>query len=96
MMRWAISARLYAEDGEARRGVRDRSIGRRSGGQAGVRRRSGLGGAVHKWTRLLKAPGSRLEIMTHRPISVHHFPRRAPTLCLQLCMGIQPAPVFPR
>ena len=26
----------------------------------------------------------------NRPISVYSFPRRALTLCLQLCMGIQP------
>ena len=26
----------------------------------------------------------------HRPILVYHFPRRAPTLSLKLCMGIQP------
>ena len=31
----------------------------------------------------------------NRPISVHRFPRRALTLCLQLCMGIQPDARFP-
>ena len=30
--------------------------------------------------------------LVNRPISVYHFPRRAPRLCTQLCMGIQPAP----
>jgi len=29
------------------------------------------------------------------PISVYRFPRRALTLCLQLCMGIQPGARFP-
>ena len=36
---------------------------------------------------------------TNEPISVYRFPRRALTLCPQLCMGIQPgylAPDFPR
>jgi len=32
----------------------------------------------------------------NRPISVYRFPRRAPRLCMQLCMGIQPAAGFPR
>jgi len=30
----------------------------------------------------------------NRPISVYRFPRRAPTLCPQLCMGIQPGARF--
>ena len=48
----------------------------------------------------LKAPGTkRLEFeydellssfAFNRPISVYHFPRRALTLCPQLCMGISP------
>ena len=33
--------------------------------------------------------------MNNRPISVHRFPRRALTLCPQLCMGIQPGARFP-
>ena len=32
---------------------------------------------------------------TNRPISVYRFPRRALTLCPQLCMGIQPGARFP-
>jgi len=31
----------------------------------------------------------------NRPISVYRFPRRALTLCPQLCMGIQPDACFP-
>jgi len=31
----------------------------------------------------------------NRPISVYRFPRRARTLCPQLCMGIQPEARFP-
>jgi len=31
----------------------------------------------------------------NRPISVSRFPRRALTLCPQLCMGIQPGARFP-
>jgi len=31
----------------------------------------------------------------HRQISVYRFPRRALTLCPQLCMGIQPDARFP-
>jgi hypothetical protein len=30
-----------------------------------------------------------------RPISVYRFPSCALTLCLQLCMGIQPGALFP-
>jgi hypothetical protein len=32
---------------------------------------------------------------TNRPVSVYRFPRRALTLCPQLCMGIQPGARFP-
>jgi len=34
-------------------------------------------------------------LLHNRPISVYRFPRRAPTHCLQVCMGLQPAPAFP-
>jgi hypothetical protein len=33
--------------------------------------------------------------MVNRPISAYRFPRRALTLCPQLCMGIQPDARFP-
>ena len=35
------------------------------------------------------------DVMVDRPISVHFFPRRALTLCPQLCVGIQPDARFP-
>ena len=34
-------------------------------------------------------------VENNRPISVYRFPRRALTLCTQLCMGIQPGARFP-
>jgi hypothetical protein len=36
------------------------------------------------------AESAKLEMMIYRPISVYSFPRRALTLCPQLCMGMQP------
>ena len=39
--------------------------------------------------------GCFAHVLGNRPISVYSFPRRALTLCPQLCMGIQPGARFP-
>ena len=59
---------------------------------------AGLGGSLQILTYLAVGPGRycwpRFHFL-HRPISVYRFPRRALTLCPQLCMGIQPGARFP-
>jgi len=42
------------------------------------------------------APVHFSRIQLNRPISVYLFPRRALTLCPQLCTGIQPGACFSR
>jgi len=57
-------------------------------------RRSG-GDMVGRCTLTTIAPGLTALGISNRPISVYLFPRRALTLCPQLCMGIQPGARFP-
>jgi hypothetical protein len=45
--------------------------------------------SFERWLRKLSSP-SILACQYNRPISVNRFPRRARTLCPQLCMGIPP------
>jgi len=50
---------------------------------------------IRKDTATLSGFGDELGGRQYRPISVYHFSRPALTLCLQLCMGIQPGDHFP-
>ena len=53
----------------------------------------------YKYVSILKVGRCRLTrctgVFANRPVSVYRFPRRALTLCPQLCMGIQPGARFP-